>query len=286
MSPSLERIDRSRFPRPRDGAGRPFVWAHRGASAIEPENTIRAFLAAAEIGADGMELDIQLTRDGVPVVIHDPVVWTDGSRLILRPPAAPTTELRPLWMGELDWDELAEAAVVQVDGSEERLARFEEVLEAVPPSIWLDVELKAGWTFDPRLPEVFCACVERRHDRVLASSFDQVALRSAGELDPSIPLLAIVHARPVDLAGMLATIPAAMTSIDRPFLTAEDVASWTAAGIEVSIGGKELVEDLATVLSWPVAGVFLDDPRLALPVAGPAGEPGGAGRGPGGGSGA
>lgn len=47
------------------------IWAHRGASARQPENTIAAFAAAMEAGADGVELDVQLSADGVPVVIHD-----------------------------------------------------------------------------------------------------------------------------------------------------------------------------------------------------------------------
>lgn len=50
------------------------IWAHRGASARQPENTIAAFAAAMEAGADGVELDVQLTSDGVPVVIHDETV--------------------------------------------------------------------------------------------------------------------------------------------------------------------------------------------------------------------
>ncbi|MBE0598102.1 MAG: glycerophosphodiester phosphodiesterase [Desulfuromonadales bacterium] len=48
-----------------------FIWAHRGASAVAPENTLAAFQLAEAAGADGIELDIQLTRDGVPVVLHD-----------------------------------------------------------------------------------------------------------------------------------------------------------------------------------------------------------------------
>ena len=258
-------IDRSGLPRPGDGEARPFVWAHRGASALEPENTLRAFLSAAELGADGIELDIQLTRDGVPLVVHDPMLWTDGEQLHLRrrPGQGP---LRPLWVRDLEWADLSGAPVVWLDGRLEHLARLEQVIEAVPPSLWLDVELKAGWTYDRHLAEVFCRCAKGRSGRVLASSFDHVILRDVGALDPQIPLLAIVHARLVDLEGVLETIPAVMTSIDRPFLTADDVRRWTDTGIEVSIGGSQLVPDLDTVLAWPVAGVFLDDPRLALPA--------------------
>ncbi|MFI3236515.1 MAG: glycerophosphodiester phosphodiesterase [Lachnospiraceae bacterium] len=47
------------------------VWAHRGASGYAPENTIDAFILAMEMDADGVELDVQLTKDGELVVIHD-----------------------------------------------------------------------------------------------------------------------------------------------------------------------------------------------------------------------
>src|SRR5207244_5819311 len=59
----------------------PAIVAHRGASATHPENTLSAFLAAAAAGADMVELDVRLTADGVPVVLHDLDVsrTTDGS---------------------------------------------------------------------------------------------------------------------------------------------------------------------------------------------------------------
>jgi glycerophosphoryl diester phosphodiesterase len=53
---------------------RPRVIAHRGARAIEPENTIRAFRRAEEAGADAIELDLRVTADGELVVVHDPDV--------------------------------------------------------------------------------------------------------------------------------------------------------------------------------------------------------------------
>lgn len=54
--------------------GKPLVWAHRGASAYRPENTLGAFSLAAAQGADGVELDVQLTKDGELVVIHDETI--------------------------------------------------------------------------------------------------------------------------------------------------------------------------------------------------------------------
>lgn len=49
-------------------------FAHRGFSGKYPENTMLAFEKAIELGADGIELDVQLTKDGVPVIIHDELV--------------------------------------------------------------------------------------------------------------------------------------------------------------------------------------------------------------------
>ena len=56
-------------------------FAHRGYSGKYPENTMLAFRKAVEAGADGIELDVQLTRDGEPVIIHDELVdrTTDGT---------------------------------------------------------------------------------------------------------------------------------------------------------------------------------------------------------------
>jgi glycerophosphoryl diester phosphodiesterase len=51
--------------------GRPRVFAHRGGSALAPENTLAAFDAGLRAGADGLELDVRLSADGVPVVVHD-----------------------------------------------------------------------------------------------------------------------------------------------------------------------------------------------------------------------
>ena len=51
--------------------GRPRVFAHRGGSALAPENTLAAFEHGLRVGADGLELDVHLSADGVPVVVHD-----------------------------------------------------------------------------------------------------------------------------------------------------------------------------------------------------------------------
>lgn len=55
------------------------IFAHRGASAYAPENTLAAFDLAQRLGADGIELDVQLTKDGEVVVIHDETIDRTGT---------------------------------------------------------------------------------------------------------------------------------------------------------------------------------------------------------------
>jgi glycerophosphoryl diester phosphodiesterase len=64
---------------------RPLIIAHRGASAVAPENTLAAFNRAIADGAEGIELDVRITKDGVPVVHHDGnLKRTSGSELLIR----------------------------------------------------------------------------------------------------------------------------------------------------------------------------------------------------------
>jgi len=58
----------------------PLIIAHRGASAHAPENTLAAFLLALEAGADGVEFDVQLAKNGVPAVIHNATLTRTGLR--------------------------------------------------------------------------------------------------------------------------------------------------------------------------------------------------------------
>ncbi len=73
----------------------PLNIAHRGASAVAPPNTLAAFRRAADLGADGVELDVHLSADGVPVVIHDFTVdsTTDGTGRVRDMPLAVLREL-------------------------------------------------------------------------------------------------------------------------------------------------------------------------------------------------
>src|SRR3954451_10624872 len=99
------------------------IYAHRGASAELPENTMAAFRRAVELGADALELDIHGTRDGVLVVAHDP----DGRRT-----AGVDARIGALSFAETQrWDV----------GKGERMPRFEDVISEFA-TLPLNVDLK------------------------------------------------------------------------------------------------------------------------------------------------
>lgn len=158
---------------------RPLNFAHRGACKQAPENTVPAFVLAADLGADGIELDVQLSKDGEVVVIHDFQLdaTTDG-----------TGPVRDCTLAELkEFD-----AGVRFDPAcaGERIPTLQEVIDAVGHRLLINIELKAQGVRDDGLAAAVVSVVERNDlvARVILSSFNPLTLRRAGRLNPKIPL--------------------------------------------------------------------------------------------------
>jgi glycerophosphoryl diester phosphodiesterase len=140
---------------------------HRGASRDYPENTIAAFRAAIEAGAQMCELDVQLTRDDAVVVIHDETVdrTTNGKGAVA---------------------EMSLADLKRLDaGRGERIPTLDEVLAATAGKCGLNIELKAGKV------EHEVAVLMRKWgamDTSMVSSFEWDKLATIRELDPGIRL--------------------------------------------------------------------------------------------------
>ena len=158
--------------------GRPLIIAHRGASRLAPENTLAAFRRAVEIGADGIEIDVQLSTDSVPVVIHDATVdrTTNGSGWV--------RDLTLAQLQELDAGSHAGAAFAG-----ERIPTLEEVLTEVGDKLLIDIELKYP-TLETASLEAQVIEVIRRlgmQQRVWLSSFKPYALHTTRRLAPEMP---------------------------------------------------------------------------------------------------
>ena len=158
---------------------RPLNLAHRGASHEAPANTLAAFLLARELGADGLELDVQLSRDGEVVVIHDYTVdaTTDGHGRVRDKTLA---ELKALDAG----------AWFDPVFSGQRIPTLREVVDAVGRDLLINVELKTESGKDDGLASAVVRIVEENHllDRVVISSFNPLALWRVRRLNPWVPV--------------------------------------------------------------------------------------------------
>ncbi len=156
---------------------RPLIFAHRGACRAAPENTLPAFEAAIRLGADGIELDVQYSSDGVLMVIHNPTLekTTDGAG---RVSAHTRAELRELDAGS--WFD------PQFAGT--RIPTLDEVLDVTNGRLLVNIELKALDGLKSELGADVVALVRARGmaQQVVISSFNPFALRQAKQAGPEI----------------------------------------------------------------------------------------------------
>jgi glycerophosphoryl diester phosphodiesterase len=157
---------------------RPLNIAHRGASAATPQNTLAAFRKAMELGADGVELDVRLSADGVPVVMHNFAVdeTTDG-----------TGQVTDKTLAELK--ELDASSKFAPEFAGERIPTLAEVFEVLEGKLLVNVELK---DIRPKGVGLEASVVEvvRKYGmekKVLFSSFHPFTLRRMRPLAPEIP---------------------------------------------------------------------------------------------------
>jgi glycerophosphoryl diester phosphodiesterase len=158
---------------------RPLNFAHRGASYEAPENTLVAFMLAIELGADGIEFDVQMSKDDEAVVIHDFAVekTTDGTGFVQDKTLA---ELKALDAG--GWFDPIFAG--------ERIPTLQEVIDTVGHRLLLNVELKSKSLRDDGLAATVVRTIEENHllDRVVVSSFNPLVLRLVKQLNQWIPI--------------------------------------------------------------------------------------------------
>jgi glycerophosphoryl diester phosphodiesterase len=153
------------------------VWAHRGASGYAPENTAAAFRIAAEMGADGVELDVQLTKDDRLVVIHDEIIdrVSDG-----------TGPVADYGLAELKRFNFNKKGITEPLFAE--APTLEEVCEMLADTeLVVNIELKTGLRFYAGIEEKTLAVVRAygMEERVIYSSFNHYSVMRMKELAPS-----------------------------------------------------------------------------------------------------
>jgi glycerophosphoryl diester phosphodiesterase len=189
----------------------PLILGHRGASAIAPENTLAAFARAIRDGADGVEFDVRLSRDGIPVVIHDAGLKRTGLKEIS------VSELTSAELQEIDVGSWFDRSARSPNESfaDEKLPTLAQVFEFFSSnSGLLYVEMKSEVTEGSALAAAVAKAVHEFQiaERVVVESFDLDAIteikrigagiRTAALFEPKLsrPISALRRLKMVDLA--------------------------------------------------------------------------------------
>lgn len=223
-----------------------FNWAHRGASGHAPENTLRAFQKAIEMGADGIECDLRESRDGELVVFHDPALKRLAGRRE-RVNALSLSELKQLDIGS--WFSSA--------FSEERIVTLAEVIEAVPAPLLLNLEIKAA------SPEKVAEMIQKKKvsDRVIVSSFDHTLLGKLRSLDPVLPLAVLIDREPWAKAFRRAQrLGAVSLNLPSKRIVPEVVAQAHQKGLSVHLYTVNDPDQMAFFIEMGVDGLFTNYP--------------------------
>lgn len=235
----------------------PLVLAHRGASALETENTLAAFRRALAEGADGVELDVQRCATGEVVVFHD----DDLTRLAERP-----ERIDQLCLGAL-------REVRLLRGGE--IPTLAEALEACGAAALVNIEIKYEGFFLGgccALVDGVAEVVDRAdaRQRVLLSSFNPGVVWRWRQIRPDVPSgLLFEQPRPFHRPWPLRTD--VLLPLLRPFAvhpentlcTRDRVARWRARGYAVNVWTVDAPERIIALAAMGVSGIITNDPAKA-----------------------
>ena len=219
--------------------------AHRGASGYEPENTIRAFEKAIVLGADMIELDVHLSVDGYPVVIHDARI--DGALV---------TDLT-----------LAELKQFDV-GKGERIPTLQEAIDCVKGRCQLYIELKGEGT-EP--PVVDLVRKNGMQDDVIIASFDPAKVRRSKTLAPEVTTSVLTGSRVLDFVAFAREAHADCIHFcwechpsPHTLLTDTLMKTCAEAGLKVVVWHEERPEEIREIVKHDIYGICSNFPDLLV----------------------
>jgi glycerophosphoryl diester phosphodiesterase len=243
-----------------ESLSQPIIFAHRGASAHAPENTIASFELALVQQADAIELDVKLSGDGQVIVIHDSTVdrTTNGHGKVQDMTLA---ELKALDAGSFRGSEFAG----------EKIPTLEEVFEAMGKRTFINIELKNHRMRGEDLVEKVCMLVKKHQmqKHVMFSSFFPNALSKAHGYLSDVPrgLLALngflgIWAR--SFGFNFGKYDALHPNLQD--FTQQEVTRVHRLKRRVHVYTVNREEDMRRLFKWGVDGIFTDDPQLAVKI--------------------
>ncbi len=265
----------------------PLIFGHRGASAYAPENTLAAFDRAFELGADGIELDVTLTKDGIPIVIHDDTVnrTSDGQGRVSE---MTLSEIQRLDAGK--WFDAKYRG--------ERIPTLAQALTSIPAGKFVNIELKTlalrPWPANatrlsrlefakisaqmllrmwepPHLEQAVVRVIKetKSADHVIISSFNPIALYRVMKLNPSLPRgLLYFKELPIFLGrGWLRVLARPQALHPRNTTITEKFARWAhARGYRINTWTVDDADETRRLVALGVNGIITNKPDVLRDV--------------------
>ena len=225
------------------------IFAHRGASAEAPENTLLAVDKALQQGADGIEFDVHQTGIDL-VVIHDQWLHrtTNGHGKLAD---FSLNELKKLNAGE-----------------GQQIPTLWEFMQRVDGQCLLNIEIKGVDDVQLVLSHIDRAVLELnfKAQQFIVSSFDHPLLKRIKTLRPSLKIGALTASKPLDYAAFAETLQAYSVNADVSFVDQHFVDDAKSRGLKIFVYTVDEEADLLKLKDWGVDGVFCNAPGLARSI--------------------
>jgi glycerophosphoryl diester phosphodiesterase len=243
--------------------GRPAVFAHRGASRAAPENSLAALRLASELGADGVEFDVQRCGSGELVVFHDhTLARCTGALGSVN--ETPLTALKQMTL-----DPVARARGLPLTGEE--IPTLDEWLSAAPRGLFLNLEVKCEVLAEA---EAAAPCLQALtsaglSERSVVSSFHPAALRRAATTGSGIPLGTLVEDSAQWRVLMAAGLIAGGRAVHPPssLVTPARVKWWHRLGCPVAVWTVDEAREAERCLDAGADVLISNRPELIRPIA-------------------
>lgn len=228
------------------------VLAHRGASGFAPENTIAAFQKAIEKGADGFELDVQLTKDNQLIIHHD-------------------FELGRTTTGEGFIKDLSLSYIKEQDAGSwlnehykgEKVPTLDEFFEFVPKGLLINLEIKTLAIDDRDIAKYVVECIKKhqREDDCIISSFNHTVLEKVQKYS-TIRTGALVYSRLLSVSEYFKYLPVYSAHLAIENTDAKIIREIQNAGVKVFVWTVNLKETAEMLKKYGVDGVITNYPGL------------------------
>ena len=259
MGGALKRVEETKVPYWK-GRFPVMVIAHRGFSGAAPENTLAAFRKAIEIGSDMIELDIQLSKDGKILVLHDETLedTTDGKGKVVD---HTLQELKKLDAGSR----------FRAEFSGERIPTLREVLDLAKGRVLVNIEIKNPDHGQYPITELANKALKEvkkagMTDQVIFSSFNPISLDYIGKTEPQARVAFLYHRPWNSLPELTGGREYRVLNLHNIHLTREKVGRIRKEGIKLNVYTVNSKAELEQFVNWGVDGIITNYPDRLIGI--------------------